>query len=131
MERGWMMTGGIAAALAVAFGAFGAHALEGRLDAGTMSTYETAVRYHMYTALGLLAVALAAGRRPGSRRLRWAGWLLFAGLLIFSGSLYVLCLTGLSWLGMITPLGGFCMVGGWLTLAAGFGGGKGSGQAQS
>jgi len=123
VERRWVMIGGIAAALAVAFGAFGAHVLEARLDPDVMDTYGTAVDYHMMTALGLIAVAWAAGRKTHPARIKWAGRLLLAGLVIFSGSLYVLCLTGLTWLGAITPIGGVSMVCGWLALAFSFGGG--------
>src|SRR5438270_6548787 len=102
MERLFFLLGGALALLAVAFGAFGAHALRDRLAPDLLATYETAVHYHFYHALGLFAVAYAAGRWPGTATAA-AGWLLVAGIVLFSGSLYLLALTGTRWLGAITP----------------------------
>lgn len=112
--------GALAALLAVALGAFGAHALRPRFEAqpALADTYETAVHYHVYHALALLAVGLAAARWP-SPLLTWAGYAFVGGLLLFSGSLYLLSLTGARWLGMITPLGGVGFLAGWLLLALG------------
>jgi Uncharacterized small membrane protein len=113
--------GALYAGLAVAFGAFGAHVLEERLTADALSTYETAARYHMYHALGILLAAMLAGRAepgPSARLLAWSLRLLHAGIWLFSGSLYVLTLSGLSWLGAITPLGGAAWVAGWALAAA-------------
>jgi len=112
--------GALAALLAVALGAFGAHALRPRFEAqpALADTYETAVHYHVYHALALLAVGLAATRWP-SPLLTWAGYAFVGGLLLFSGSLYLLSLTGARWLGMITPLGGVGFLAGWLLLALG------------
>ncbi len=107
------LTGG----LAVALGAFGAHALKGRLTPDLLTTFETGVRYQMYHALALLAVALAATRVPASGLLNAAGWLFLAGMLLFSGSLYLLCFTKKRWLGAITPLGGLAFIAGWVCLA--------------
>lgn len=106
--------------LGVGAGAFGAHALAEMLKAsGREATYETAVRYQMYHALGLLAVALLFNHFPHQTQwLTWSGWLLFIGTLIFSGSLYLLIFTGQRWLGAITPIGGVAFLAGWLCLLA-------------
>lgn len=103
--------------LAVAIGAFGAHIVKARIDADALAIYETGVKYHMIHAVGLLIVALAAGQWGPSTRLRWAARLLFTGIILFSGSLYVLSLTGIRVLGAITPLGGVCFIAGWIFLA--------------
>jgi uncharacterized membrane protein YgdD (TMEM256/DUF423 family) len=100
----------------VAAGAFGAHALRGRLTPESLAVFETAARYQMYHALGLLAVGWAVARWPGGPA-RWAGWLFLAGTVLFSGSLYLLALSGIRWLGAITPLGGIAFLVGWLLLA--------------
>jgi len=103
---------------AVVFGAFGAHALRGRLDDHAMGIFETAVQYHFYHSLALLGVGVIALSQPQTVMLKSSGWLFFLGILIFSGSLYVLSITGLRWLGAITPLGGLAFIGGWACLAA-------------
>jgi uncharacterized membrane protein YgdD (TMEM256/DUF423 family) len=103
--------------LAVAIGAFGAHIVKARIDADALAVYETGVKYHMIHAVGLLIIALAAGQWGPSTRLRWAARLLFTGIILFSGSLYVLSLTGIRVLGAITPLGGVCFIAGWILLA--------------
>jgi uncharacterized membrane protein YgdD (TMEM256/DUF423 family) len=107
----------VSAFVAVAAGAFGAHALRARLSPDLLAVFETGARYQMYHALGLLAVAWAASRWPGPWPPR-AGWLFLAGTVLFSGSLYALALTGVRWLGAITPLGGVAFLAGWLCLAA-------------
>ncbi len=114
--RIFALLGALLALLAVALGAFGAHALSGRLTLQDLATFETAVRYQMYHALGLLAVGWARGRWPGALAAA-AGWLLFLGVVVFSGSLYMLVLTGHRWLGALTPVGGVCMLLGWACLA--------------
>lgn len=106
------------AALAVMAGAFGAHALEGLLTEERLSTYETAVRYHMYHAIALILVGWIGRRRKGAM-LQWAGFLFLGGILLFSGSLYALVLTEVLLLGMITPLGGVAFIVGWLLFARG------------
>jgi len=116
MDRLFFAVGSIAALLAVGLGAFAAHALKSRLDAATLAIFETGVRYHVYHALALLAVAWAAARWPGSA-VNLSGWLFVAGIVLFSGSLYALSLTGVRWLGAITPLGGLAFLAGWLCLA--------------
>jgi len=104
--------------LAVAAGAFGAHILESRLDANDLAIFETAVRYQMYHALALLGVGILVRlRERSSRALDAAGWLFIAGIVVFSGSLYFLVLTGPRWLGAITPLGGLALLAGWACLA--------------
>lgn len=103
---------------AVMFGAFGAHALKNRLDDYAMGVFETAVQYHFYHSLALLAVGLLAVSQPQTVMLKSSGWLFFIGILIFSGSLYLLSLTGIRWLGAITPLGGLAFIAGWACLAA-------------
>ncbi|KAF6657572.1 DUF423 domain-containing protein [Paenibacillus polymyxa] len=117
MQRRWIMVGSIMMMLAVAIGAFGAHIVKARIDADALAVYETAVKYHMIHAVGLLIIALAAGQWGPSTRLRWAARLLFTGIILFSGSLYVLSLTGIRVLGAITPLGGVCFIAGWILLA--------------
>jgi len=104
--------------LAVAFGAFGAHALRGRLDDYALDVFSTAVQYHFYHSLALLAVGIIALQYPHTALLKSSGWLFLVGIVIFSGSLYLLSLTGLRWLGAVTPLGGLAFIGGWGCLAA-------------
>ncbi|HET7321773.1 MAG TPA: DUF423 domain-containing protein [Longimicrobiaceae bacterium] len=116
MVRTFWSLGCIFAFLAVAAGAFGAHALRARVPADLLAVYETGARYQMYHALALLAVAWALTRWPGSPAV-WAGWLFVAGIVLFSGSLYLLAITGVRWLGAITPLGGLAFLAGWLLLA--------------
>jgi uncharacterized membrane protein YgdD (TMEM256/DUF423 family) len=117
MSRTFVMLGSINAFLAVALGAFGAHVLKTAFDAKAMQTWQTAVEYHFYHALGLLVIALLAEKLP---RTQIPGWIMFAGLVLFSGSLYLLCLTGIKGLGMITPVGGvsFLIAWGWLAVLA-------------
>jgi uncharacterized membrane protein YgdD (TMEM256/DUF423 family) len=116
MDKGFALAGSISAFIAVAAGAFGAHALRARLAPDLLAIFETATRYQMYHALALFVVAIAAARWPDSTA-RLAGWLFIAGMLLFSGSLYALALTGTRWLGAITPLGGLCFLAGWAVLA--------------
>ena len=104
--------------LAVMLGAFGAHALRGKLDDYAQGVFETAVQYQFYHSLALLAVGVLAIYQPQTVMLKSSGWLFFIGILIFSGSLYTLSFTGLRWLGAITPLGGLALIAGWACLAA-------------
>jgi uncharacterized membrane protein YgdD (TMEM256/DUF423 family) len=104
--------------LAVALGAFGAHALRDKLDDYSRGVFETAVQYHFYHSLALLAVGILALSQPQTALLKSSGWLFFLGILIFSGSLYVLSISGVKWLGAITPLGGLAFIAGWACLAA-------------
>jgi uncharacterized membrane protein YgdD (TMEM256/DUF423 family) len=109
--------GALSALVSVAAGAFGAHALRERLAPDMLAVFETGARYQMYHALGLLAVAWAVGRWPGPAGA--AGWLFVAGTVLFSGSLYLLALSGQRWLGAITPLGGLAFIAGWAALVWG------------
>ena len=109
----WTSVAAALLALAVMLGAFGAHGLRDRLDAYSMEVYQKAVFYHFIHALGLLIVSLA----PRTANLVWVNILLLAGILIFSGSLYLLAITGVRTLGAITPLGGLSFIAAWLLLA--------------
>jgi uncharacterized membrane protein YgdD (TMEM256/DUF423 family) len=97
-------------------GTFGAHGLEGRVATELLAVFETGVRYHLVHAAALLGVAILAGAWPHSRGMVIAGWLMTIGVIIFSGSLYALAITGERRLGMITPIGGAALLAGWLTL---------------
>ena len=116
MARNFAIWGAVLGFLAVALGAFGAHGLRERLSSDSMGIYQTGVQYHMIHALALLALAALADR---VRHVAVIGWLFVFGVLIFSGSLYLLAITGERWLGAITPLGGICFLAGWGTLAVG------------
>lgn len=115
MDRLFFALGAALAFTGVAAGAFGAHGLRGRVTPELLEVFETGARYHVYHALGLLAVAWAATRWPGPGTTA-AGWLFVAGIVLFSGSLYLLALTGQRWLGAVTPLGGVAFLAGWLAL---------------
>ncbi|MNM29356.1 hypothetical protein D3C81_398920 [compost metagenome] len=117
MQRAFTAWGALLAMLSVAIGAFGAHILKSTLSESSMAVYETGVQYHMMHALGILIVGLAAGHWGESRRLRWTGGLLIAGIVLFSGSLYALSISGIKVLGAITPIGGVCFIVGWLLFA--------------
>ncbi len=116
MERTFLALGAISAGIAVAAGAFGAHALKARLSPDLLAIFETGARYELYHALGLVAAAWAASRFPGAAP-AWAGWFFFAGTVLFSGSLYALALTGVRALGAVTPFGGVAFIAGWIALA--------------
>ena len=114
----WSAVGAILMGLAVGIGAFGAHGLKGRLDDYSMGVYEKAVLYHFFHALGLLIVSVLA--RVGAITEyagTWVCWLLLAGIVLFSGSLYVLALSGVKALGAVTPLGGLAFLAAWFSLA--------------
>jgi len=116
MDRLFFSLGAVLAGLAVAAGAFAAHGLKGRLDPEMLAIFETGARYQMYHALALVAAAWAVARWPQSAA-PLAAWLFLAGILIFSGSLYVLSVTGIRWLGAVTPIGGVAFLAGWAVLA--------------
>jgi len=116
MDRLFVTLGAASGFVAVAAGAFGAHALRARLAPDLLAVFETGARYQMYHALALLAVAWLAARWPGPLP-QWAGWLFVAGTVLFSGSLYALALSGVRWLGAVTPLGGAAFLAGWICLA--------------
>ncbi len=114
----WLRIGAVWGFLAVALGAFGAHGLKARLtELEQTATFHTAAQYHMYCALALLAVGALFLTGRSSTAAAIAGWGLLIGSMIFSGSLYLLAVTGLKWLGAITPLGGVAMLVGWAALA--------------
>lgn len=115
MTRLFLVIGAVAAGLAVAAGAFGAHALDARLAPERLEVFETAVRYQMYHALALLFVGWA-GQELGGAAVVWAGWCFAGGIVVFSGSLYLLVLTDTAWLGAVTPLGGAAFLAGWALL---------------
>jgi uncharacterized membrane protein YgdD (TMEM256/DUF423 family) len=117
MDKTFLLLASIFGGLAVALGAFGAHALGNRLTADQLNTFEIAVRYQFYHALALIGVVVALGHWPTAGMATWAGWLFVAGILIFSGSLYLLVFSGVRWLGAITPIGGVALIAGWLCLA--------------
>ena len=117
MDRLFFILGSVLGGIAVAAGAFGAHGLKNTVTPERLGTFETAVRYQMYHALALLALAWAITHWP--EQAKWlvvGGWLFLVGVILFSGSLYILVLSGIKWLGAITPLGGVAFVGGWLCL---------------
>jgi uncharacterized membrane protein YgdD (TMEM256/DUF423 family) len=116
-DRFFALAGSISGLVAVAAGAFGAHALRTRLTADLLATFETGARYQMYHALALLAVAWLTSARPGSNAAVWAGGLFLLGTVVFSGSLYALALSGQRWIGAVTPLGGVALLAGWGCLA--------------
>ena len=116
MDRLFFALGSLFGFLGVALGAFGAHALKARLEADLLATFEVGVRYQMYHALALLAVGWAHTKWPGAF-VTASGWLFVAGIVVFSGSLYALSLSGVRWLGAITPIGGVALLAGWLCLA--------------
>jgi uncharacterized membrane protein YgdD (TMEM256/DUF423 family) len=109
--------GAVACALGVVLGAFGAHALKARLSPEALAVYQTGVQYHVWHGLGLVAIGVVAVHLPASAPLRWAGWLMLAGIVLFSGSLYLLAASGARWLGAITPFGGAAFIAAWLALA--------------
>jgi len=115
-ERLFFVLGAVLAGLAILIGAFGAHALRGHVSADRYDDFVTGARYHLPQALGLFAVSRAAVKWPG-RAVAAAGWLFVAGIVLFSGSLYLLGVTGQRWLGAVTPVGGLAFIVGWALLA--------------
>lgn len=113
----FLILGAANAALVVILGAFGAHGLQLRLTPEMMAIYQTGVQYHVFHSLGLLAVGLTLTQFPESKLLKSSGWLMLAGIVIFSGSLYVLSTTGWKWLGSVTPLGGLSLIAAWVLFA--------------
>jgi uncharacterized membrane protein YgdD (TMEM256/DUF423 family) len=116
MDKTFMFAGALLGGVGVALGAFGAHGLRGRLSPEMLAVFETGVRYHMYHALALLATSALLPRVDG-RAVVIAGWSFIAGIVLFSGSLYTLALSGITTLGAITPLGGLALIVGWISLA--------------
>jgi len=117
MRNLFVFLGSLNGFLAVALGAFGAHALKSRISPELLEVFHTGGQYHMTHALALVAVGIAARWVPESLFLKTAGWSFMAGIVLFSGSLYLLGLTGNRWLGMVTPFGGLAFLAGWLSFA--------------
>lgn len=116
MFRVFLLLGSVSAFMAVAVGAIGAHALRGQLTEHSLSVYQTAVQYQFWHALGLILIALLSASRQFSRMLLWAGLLMAGGILLFSGSLYALALSGAKFYAVFTPVGGVAFLGAWLLL---------------
>jgi len=112
----FLLLGSANAMLAVILGAFGAHALKARLDETLLNAYQTGVEYHFYHALGLILIGIIAMNIPASIWLKSSAWMMFIGILLFCGSLYILSIFNLHWLGMVTPLGGVLFILAWLSL---------------
>jgi uncharacterized membrane protein YgdD (TMEM256/DUF423 family) len=114
----FIIAGAVNAMLAVILGAFGAHALKEKLSEKYLAIWETAVQYQMFHAIGLIVIGIlmSSSLLGPISQLNWAGWLLLAGIIIFSGSLYVLSITGIGILGAITPIGGVAFIVGWIML---------------
>ncbi|MGG9960598.1 DUF423 domain-containing protein [Ferruginibacter sp. SUN106] len=120
MKKSFLTAGALLAAVAVIGGAFGAHYLKTKLPAESLQTFETGVRYQFYHALALLAAGMLYKEFPG-KLVQWAGYLFIGGIILFSGSLYILCAApSMKWVGPVTPLGGLCFILGWLLLAYAF-----------
>ena len=118
LSQRFLVLGSILAGSGVAAGAFGAHALKEILDAPMLQVFDTATRYVMYHAFGLCIVSWAIDRYPG-QGLAKSGWLFIIGILLFSGSLYVVSLAGIRWMGAVTPIGGLAFLAGWILLGWG------------
>ncbi|SHE76766.1 Uncharacterized membrane protein YgdD, TMEM256/DUF423 family [Fodinibius roseus] len=117
MQKLFLTIGSVAMALAVILGAFGAHSLKKILSEEMLTIFETGVTYHFYHAIGLLVIGIVARYLPDSALLSWSGWLMLAGIIVFSGSLYLLSVSGIRWLGAITPVGGLCFIASWILFA--------------
>ena len=112
--------GALMMALAIALGAFGAHGLKKIIEPEMLTVFQTGVQYHFYHALGLIFIGLIANIQIDDKRLRLSGWFMLAGITIFSGSLYIMTITGIKWLGAITPIGGFLFILSWIVLITSF-----------
>ncbi|MEW9670404.1 DUF423 domain-containing protein [Ammoniphilus sp. 3BR4] len=117
MLNTFVAIGAINAFLTVALGAFGAHGLKGKITEDMLTVYQTGVQYHMFHSLGLISIGILGGKLASTAMLTWSGWALLVGIILFSGSLYVLSLSGIRVLGAITPFGGVAFLIGWALLA--------------
>ncbi|WP_017366096.1 DUF423 domain-containing protein [Methylococcus capsulatus] len=113
----WLVMTGIAGFTGVAMGAFGAHGLRNAIAPEMLAVYQTGVQYHFWHALGLGLVTLLMRQAPQCRPLVWAAWLMLGGIVLFSGSLYLLAISGIRWLGLITPVGGMAFLAAWACVA--------------
>jgi uncharacterized membrane protein YgdD (TMEM256/DUF423 family) len=120
MNRFFASAGAVSAFIAVAAGAFGAHALKARLEPELLAVFETGARYQMYHAIALFFAAYASGGEEDCRFGRWAGWAFLLGTILFSGSLYALALSGIRMFGAVTPFGGVAFLAGWIFLLLAF-----------
>ncbi|WP_408008691.1 DUF423 domain-containing protein [Pseudalkalibacillus sp. A8] len=116
MFKLFILLGALNAGLSVVLGAFGAHGLESKLSAKMMDVYKTGVQYHIFHSLGLFVVAFLADKFPNSSMIGTAGWIMLIGIILFSGSLYVLSVSGISKLGIITPFGGLAFIISWVLI---------------
>ncbi|MEX0617719.1 MAG: DUF423 domain-containing protein [Pseudohongiellaceae bacterium] len=116
MAKLFLLLAAVNGFLSVSLGAFAAHGLRERLSPELLATFQTGVQYHMYHALALLGIGILAVQYPAAGTLRVGGWLFLAGMVLFSGSLYLLAYTGIRWLGAITPFGGLAFLAGWFAL---------------
>lgn len=116
MAKWFVIIGAVSGFLSVALGAFGAHGLNDKLSEHFMDIYQTGVQYQMYHSLSLLLIGILTNQWRNCAELLWSGYLMIVGIILFSGSLYVLSLTGITWLGAITPLGGTALLVGWFLL---------------
>ncbi|MFB6466288.1 DUF423 domain-containing protein [Cytobacillus sp. Hz8] len=113
----FIVIGAISALLSVAFGAFGAHGLDGKIEQKYLDIWKTGVTYQMFHATGLLIIGILLGKYPSSSLLTWSGWLMLIGIILFSGSLYILSVTKIGILGAITPFGGVSFIVAWALIA--------------
>jgi uncharacterized membrane protein YgdD (TMEM256/DUF423 family) len=115
----FLLLGSANALIAVLLGAFGAHGLKAKLTGEMMTIFQTGVQYHFYHSLSLIAVGLIISHFAATNLFKWSGWLMFTGILLFSGSLYILSISNMRWLGAITPFGGTSFIIAWLLLIIG------------
>ena len=117
MPKTFLIAGAVNMVLCVGLGAFGAHGLKGRLSEHLLAVYQTGVQYHLLHAIGLLVVGLVMFQADHGSLFRWAGYLMLIGIVLFSGSLYVLALGGAKWFGVVTPFGGLAFIAAWSVFA--------------
>ncbi len=119
LSKVFLLLGSVNALIAVLLGAFGAHGLKSKLTGEMMAIFQTGVQYHFYHSLGLIAVGLIINQFANTNLFKWSGWLMFTGILLFSGSLYILSISNMRWLGAIAPFGGTSFIFAWLLLIIG------------
>ncbi len=117
MHPQFIIIGAFSAAVAVALGAFGAHRLQSKVTKERMETYQTGVQYHMYHSLGLILLGILNNALTSNNYILWSGWLMIMGIILFSGSLYLLVISDKKWFGLITPFGGLAFIASWVMLA--------------
>ncbi len=117
MKSIFLLLASLSAMTGVGLGAFGAHGLKNVLSPELLTVYQTGVTYQMWHALGLMGISLVHQQSPESKLIYWAGWLMFMGIILFSGSLYLLVILNLKWIGIITPIGGVSFIMAWVLIA--------------